>query len=1397
MIPEQVSLWMQTLSGQRRADEPAGIWRRWGRAVLRGGVRRVFSRAVWLLGMALAAAPAVAGTGEANLIGYWPLAGNAEAVVGIGGELAGDPMATVDHQGHAGGALRFEGARRQHVRIPKGGGLDDLAKGTISLWVRWDLQAQPAGAGKVVYGAVLGRQKDGVWSSNLLGLSGPDPGSAVVRWRPSFQEEMMLDGATRPERGQWHHLAVSFALDEQALYVDGKMEASEPSGNPLASDPAIPLTIGAWVGQGNCFGTASVCEVAIWDEVLSSEQITALARRTATPQTRFPKADLSDRRRAALAGFEWPAGVVFVRGYVPMETTGFGPVWIGRSRAYFELDHLSPSAVGHQLFSLAPAKMDGELRLLHEAGSGVLGAPSVSYDGKTVFFAMAPAGNPFFHIYRVQINGGGLQRLTDGPFHDYDPAELPDGRIVFSSTRIGNRDEYHGNLASALFVMESGGARIRPLTHHIVGDHEPKITADGGIAFIRRDNFIERAKVETRIQFIHSDGTAGVVRLGADRGAIGLDPGTAAERDSAWLRIMGAGCPAPLPDGRLAAISNFGLVLSGLLDAGASEFERVRVSAPPFDISPLPDGRLLCTSARRNTLAVLDLATGRATPFYAMTNIHSPVFLGPRPLPPSIVTQIDPAQTDRPGQTGWLLCQNVFQTKQIQADLGRIKAVRIFEGRPLKVRSVRHALVHLGVEGVELGSVPLAPDGSFYVRVPADRPLAIQLVDAEGRSVINELSWLYVRPGERLSCVGCHQPRTTTPDARRPLAARYPAISLLGQGDAHRFRANNAANGGVLNLQLDRFREASSIDLYAQPALAPDLAGLPLPPGRAAEVGKLTRQLASGSADLRISAARRLAIFRDRSAVPALVAALGDPSVEVRISAALALAAGGDRRAFEPLLAGFGDPHPLVAQAANLALEQLTGHSVALSDLAAPALKQAAAAWQSWLGANLWESVEAGLVATLSAPGRLARHQAIEALGHLGGAPARAALLDYISQNPDGELRQMMAAIRALGCLQAREAVPALARILEDNIHKDPGPAPDLHELGWLQKPGCLAAAAAEALGWIGTPEAERTLLDIFPKLAEFWQYTFQNGDHDWLRGCHSSVIHYRILEALDAIGSRQAAPLAAGILRSVPIDPDRALLLENDSYEALCGRVMQRNGLGPAVVATCLAALGDPEARAVAELWNAVTNSPPAREVQPQDPETRAAQILSVVCLDDRSAPRIRAALERYRAQTPSRKRSYVCFFLARTLGKIRDEASVDTLIAVLEKDPAEAAFGYENPPHVFVHKAMAPFYRAAAAYALGGIASRRAVPCLIRVVENFDNALDVRFAAAQALDRLANASDLPQLLRLAGQYPEVSTRQALLATCARLDPASRSGGRANPQEYAPNSRPASMKAR
>ena len=1077
--------------------------------------------------------------------------------------------------------------------------------------------------------------------------------------------------------------------------------------------------------------------------------------------------------------FAWPAGIAFLRGRVPDSTTG-GPqsIWrIRGSRAYLEHDAPAPAALGRQLYALVPARPDGTPRLLQDAGTGAIGSPSVSYDGRTIVFTMAPTGAKFLHIYRIGADGTGLTELTTGPFHDYDPCPLASGRIVFSSTRIGSREEYHGNLASSLFVMNADGRGIEPLTYHIVADREPKVTASGSIVFVRSDNFLERAKVETQIHHIRPDGTGGTVVLGGDRGLIGYDRSRAAEDDSRWLRRYGFGSPAPLPDGRIAALSAFGLVVSGAVGGGETPVERIPAAIPPFDISALPDGRLLCTTQGHGSLGVIDPATGDITRLYSADtfDLHSAVYLGPRPTPPTIASHIRAADARRPGKTGFLLCQSIFYTKQTDADLRRVKAIRIYEGRPLALRSARHPYDHIGVEGVELGSVPLAPDGSFHVEVPADRALAMQAVDAEGRPVVNEISWVYVRPGERRTCIGCHSHRPSTPSmAGDALAARFPPLKLLGQSDPHRFRANNAANGGVLNLQLDRFREAGAVNLYAQEPLDPAEADKPLPPGRPSCVQALCRQLADDTEATRTAAARRLAIYRGRAAVPALVRALADPSPGVRVEAAIALAACGNRQAVEPLVACLTDNHPVVAQAACHALAHLTHHTFAFNPFLPGGRERGARAWRKALRVGFRPSSQQIAIDALADREPVIVQDGIETLGHIAGDAGKAALRDYLAKHPDGDLRLLMAAMRALGHLRDPQAVPLLAQILNENLRKQAPNPGKLHELGWTQKPVYLAATAAEALGWIATPEAEKALLDAVPKLLPFWQYTFWVGDHSWLMGCHSSVVHFRILEALDALGTRVPHAIVPHILRSVPLDTDRGLLLEPDAYETLVARVVQRSGLGPAVVEACLGELGDKEAKLDGALQKGVVPSPPAASCGPLRPAPRSAQILSVVALDTRQRVRICAALARFRAMPPSRDRSWACFFLARALGRIRDRGAVAALVDCLEKDPTEISLGVETPPNVFIYKAMTPFHRAAAAYALGRIGDPKAAPPLLKVVADLDNALDVRHAAAQALARLRDPATRRQLETLAADYPEVATRRILLEAAA-LSPTAR----------------------
>jgi len=132
---------------------------------------------------------------------------------------------------------------------------------------------------------------------------------------------------------------------------------------------------------------------------------------------------------------------------------------------------------------------------------------------------------------------------------------------------------------------------------------------------------------------------------------------------------------------------------------------------------------------------------------------------------------------------------------------------------------------------------------------------------------------------------------------------------------------------------------------------------------------------------------------------------------------------------------------------------------------------------------------------------------------------------------------------------------------------------------------------------------------------------------------------------------------------------------------------------------------------------------------------------------------------------------KNWVCFFLARTLGNLADPRSADALMAAIDRSPTEASSGHPDPcgPAVlFLHNELTPCYRAAAAWALGRIGDRRATPVLLKAVGNLENATDVRHAAAEALERLADPAGMDAIRKLAQDYPEVSTRKALLRACA-----------------------------
>jgi hypothetical protein len=140
----------------------------------------------------------------------------------------------------------------------------------------------------------------------------------------------------------------------------------------------------------------------------------------------------------------------------------------------------------------------------------------VSYDGTRLLFAMrAPEiedadddEQPSWNIWEYDITADTLNRVIpsdlDAEFgQDTSPTYLPDGRIVFSSTRQQTNqailldegkpqyqalDEDRDQIASVLHVMNADGSDIQQISFNQSHDLDPMVLSSGKIIFSRWDN---------------------------------------------------------------------------------------------------------------------------------------------------------------------------------------------------------------------------------------------------------------------------------------------------------------------------------------------------------------------------------------------------------------------------------------------------------------------------------------------------------------------------------------------------------------------------------------------------------------------------------------------------------------------------------------------------------------------------------------------------------------------------------------------------------------------------------------------------------------------------------------------------------------------------------------------
>ncbi len=151
-----------------------------------------------------------------------------------------------------------------------------------------------------------------------------------------------------------------------------------------------------------------------------------------------------------------------------------------------------------------------------------------------------------------------------------------------------------------------------------------------------------------------------------------------------------------------------------------------------------------------------------------LCSIEGRSLLEPTPWKKRVRPPVIPDKTDPTATTGTVMLSNVYFGKGTKGvPKGTIKSLRVYTYN-FAMRRMGGQGDRVGLDGpwdvrAILGTVPVEDDGSANFTVPAMIPIAIQPLDEEGKAVQLMRSWFTCRPGEVLSCVGCHEDPKTAP----------------------------------------------------------------------------------------------------------------------------------------------------------------------------------------------------------------------------------------------------------------------------------------------------------------------------------------------------------------------------------------------------------------------------------------------------------------------------------------------------------------------------------------------------------------------------------------------------------------------------------------------------------
>jgi len=462
---------------------------------------------------------------------------------------------------------------------------------------------------------------------------------------------------------------------------------------------------------------------------------------------------------------------------------------------------------------------------LLETDTGIIRDADVNYDGSKILFSWKKSDREDdYHLYEMAVASGAIRQLTHGQgIADYEGCYLPDGNILFNSTRCMQIVDCWWTEVSNLYRCDGDGGNIYRMGFDQVHVNYPTVSDDSTILYTRWE-YNDRSQMFPQPLFqMAMDGTLQSAVYGENSwfpttiiharripqsqkifavatGHHSLQPGALIMVDPSRGRQENSGIQllAPVRETKAEKIDRYGqnadlfaypypldeasmLVMYNPAGWGESKTRKGREQRKSNDRTTgfgiywmdIQGGREILVSRQ-------GLACGR------------PVPLQPRKRPPE-----RPSMVDYRNKEGTFYVQDVYVGEPMAG-------VERGTARTLRVVGIEYRLAGIGnnsnggAGGGALVSTPVAigngtwdpkiligdakihADGSVFFKTEARRPLYFMLLDENGRMIQTMRSWTTLQPGENASCIGCHEPKNSVPSASaRPTLAMAAGAQVL------------------------------------------------------------------------------------------------------------------------------------------------------------------------------------------------------------------------------------------------------------------------------------------------------------------------------------------------------------------------------------------------------------------------------------------------------------------------------------------------------------------------------------------------------------------------------------------------------------------------------------------